>query len=255
MDRSRKLGIVLILASVSLTAGCFPSKPEDIQAWVKPYEVDVTAENYIVQPPDEIAIHCSQVPEIHMQTQRVRPDGKISFEALGEIEVAGKTPKQISEILQEHVRTLYTLPGDHPVDVRVAVYLSHAYYVLGQVFRPGPRNYTGRDSVLTALSATGPNPLAWEQRVLVIRPSTQKEIKPRVFEVDFEKMITQGDTSKDVLLQEGDIIYVPPTVLAAVGLVLEELITPVARAFYGWYLFQNPPTETERGYYPGGGYR
>lgn len=255
MDRSRKLGIAAVLASVSLTAGCFPSKAEDIQAWVKPYEVDVTAENYIVQPPDEIEIHCSQVPEIHMQTQRVRPDGRVSFEALGEIEVAGKTPKQIAEVLQEHVRTLYTLPGDHPVDVRIAIYASQAYYVLGQVFRPGPRNYTGRDSLLTALSTAGPNPLAWEQRVLVIRPSTQKEIKPRVFEVDYEKMISQGDTSKDVLLQEGDIIYVPPTVLAAVGLVLEELITPVARAFYGWYLVQNPPTETQRGYYPSGGYR
>ena len=46
-----------------------------------------------------------------------------------------------------------------------------------------------------------------------------------------------------------------PTVLAAVGLVLEELITPVARAFYGWYLVQNPPTDTQRGYYPSGGYR
>lgn len=255
MDRLRKVGIAAVLASVTLTAGCFPSKPENIQAWVKPYEVDVTAEHYIVQPPDEIVIHCSQVPEIHMQTQRVRPDGKVSFEALGEIEVAGKTPKQIAEVVQEHVRTLYTLPGDHPVDVRIAIYASKAYYVLGQVFRPGPRNYTGRDSLLTALSAAGPNPLAWEQRVQVIRPAAQVDTEARIFEVDYEKMITRGDTSKDVLLQEGDIVYVPPTVLAAVGLVLEELITPVARAFYGWYLFQNPPTETERGYYPGGGYR
>jgi polysaccharide export outer membrane protein len=249
---SSKLGIAVVLASVSLTAGCFPTNPEDIQAWVKPYEVDVTAEDYVVQPPDEIEIHCSQVPEIHMQRQQIRPDGKVSFEALGEIEVTGKTPKEIAEVLAEHVKTLYTLPGDHPVDVRIAVYASKAYYVLGQVFRPGPRNYTGRDSLLMALATSGPNPLAWEQRVVVLRPTNQEDTELRAFEVDYEKMITQGDTSKNVLLEEGDIVYVPPTILAAVGLVLEELITPVARAFYGWYLVQNPPGESQRGYYPSG---
>jgi hypothetical protein len=65
-------------------------------------------------------------------------------------------------------------------------------------------------------------------------------------------MVATGDTTKDVLLQDGDIIYVPPTVLAQLGLVIEEFISPVARAFYGAYLVQNPPGGG-RGYYPGGG--
>ena len=119
--------------------------------------------------------------------------------------------------------------------------------------RPGPMNYTGRDSVLTALAATYPNPMAWEERVQVIRPAATEDEVPRIFEADFKKMTQRGDTSKDVLLQEGDIVYVPPTVLAAIGMVLEEFITPVARAFYGWYLVQNPPIATDRGYTPTGG--
>jgi polysaccharide export outer membrane protein len=253
--RPKKLGVAAALCLVSFSAGCFSSRPEDIEAFVKPYEVNVTAENYVVQPPDEIEIHCSQVPEVNMQRQRIRPDGKISFEALGEIDVAGRTPGQIADILEEHVKKLYTLPGDHPVDVRIAVYASKVYYVLGQVFRPGPRVYTGRDSLMTALATAGPNPLAWEQRIQVIRPAALEDAEPRIFEVDYNKMITKGDLTKDVLLAEGDIVYVPPTILAAVGLVLEELITPVARAFYGWYLVQNPPIQTERGYYPTGAYR
>jgi polysaccharide export outer membrane protein len=255
VDRSKKLGVAIALASVSLIAGCFSSRPEDIQAFVKPYEVNVTAENYVVQPPDEIEIHCSQVPEVHMQRQRIRPDGKVSFEALGEIDVAGKTPGQIAGVIEEHVKKLYTLPGENPVDVRMAVYASKVFYVVGQVFRPGPRVYTGRDSLMTALATAGPNPMAWEQRVQVIRPAAQEDAEPRIFEVNYEKMITKGDLTKDVLLAEGDIVYVPPTILAAVGMVLEEFISPVARAFYGWYLVQNPPIDTGRGYYPTGGYR
>ena len=69
-----------ILFSLAITlTGCFSSNPEDIQAWVKPHEVNVTADRYIVQPPDELELRCTQVPELHMQRQRVRPDGKGSF--------------------------------------------------------------------------------------------------------------------------------------------------------------------------------
>jgi hypothetical protein len=49
-------------------------------------------------------------------------------------------------------------------------------------------------------------------------------------------------------------VYVPPTILASVAMVLEEFISPVARAFYGAYLFQNPPS-TGGGYSPMGGGR
>ena len=124
------------------------------------------------------------------------------------------------------------------MDVRITAYASKVYYVVGQVYRPGPRNYTGRDSLLMALAAAQPNPMAWEQRVQVIRPAAREDEDPRIFEVNYEKMISRGDTTMDVLLEEGDIVYVPPTILASIGMVLEEFISPVARAFYGYYLFR-----------------
>jgi polysaccharide export outer membrane protein len=255
VSRSKQLGVAAVLIPVSLIAGCFSSRPEDIQAWVKPYEANVTATEYLVQPPDDIEIHCAQVPEVHLQRQRVRPDGKISFEALGEIEVAGKTPAQISAAIQERFKSLYIVPGDHPVDVRITIYASHVYYVVGQVMRPGPRIYSGRDNLLRAIAEAQPNAMAWEERVQVIRPTLKESEEARVFEVNYKKMSEHGDATKDVLLQEGDIVYVPPTVLSAIAMVLEEFITPVARAFYGAYLFQNPPGTTEGGYSPyGGGY-
>jgi polysaccharide export outer membrane protein len=244
--------MAMMLAAVSLIAGCFGSNPEDIQAWVRPYEVNVTAENYVVQPPDEIEIHCSQVAEVHMQHQRVRPDGKVSFEVLGEIDVAGKTPTEIATAIGNRIKELYTLPGDHPVDVRIAAFASQVYYVVGQVGRPGPRTYTGRDSAFMALAAAQPNVMAWEQRVQVIRPALREDDEAKIFEFNYEKAQSRGDTTKDVLLEEGDIVYVPPTILASIGMVLEEFISPVARAFYGAYLVQNPPgsSGSQEGYSP-----
>ena len=230
------------MITISLT-GWFSSNPKDIEAFLKPYQVDVTAERYVLQPPDEIEIHCSRVPEIHLQRQRIRPDGKASFEALGEIEVAGKTPEEVADVLEQKVAALYALPGDSPVDVRIAAFLSKSYYLLGQVNIPGPKDkdYTGRDTVLSAIAQAQPNPMAWEERVQVIRPSEDKSIRSKIFEVNFDRMIVHGDISKDVLLQEGDIIYVPPTVLAAIALKIEEVIRPIARAFSGVYIVQAGP--------------
>lgn len=242
--------LVALLTAMTLVVGCFNSNPDDIRAFVKPYEVDVTAENYVFQPPDEIEIHCSQVPEVHMQRQRIRPDGKISFEALGEIEIAGKTPQEVTAIVQEKVASLYTLPGDNPINVRVAVYASKVFYVLGQVARPGPRDYTGRDSLMTSLAIAHPVTTAWEQHVQVIRPTTNVDERPMIFEVNYAKMMAEGDLTNNVLLEEGDIVYVPPTILASIAMTIEEFITPVARAFYGYYLVSNPPTG-DQGYNSG----
>jgi protein involved in polysaccharide export with SLBB domain len=247
--------VLLVLTCAALSGGCFYSHPEDIQAWVKPSEANVTADRYLVQPPDELELRCAQVPEVNLQRQRVRPDGKISFELLGDFEAAGKTPEEIAADVSTRLQERYNnLPKDHAVDVRIVVYASHVYYVLGQVVRPGPRPYTGRDSTLTAIAEAQPNPLAWQKRIQVIRPSPQEGTDAMIFEINYKRVLVRGDTSKDVLLQEGDIVYVPPTVLAAIGLVLEEFISPVARAFYGAYLIQNPPGSSQ-GYSPyGGGY-
>ena len=160
MKYGRAIGLLaLSLITISLT-GCFSSNPKDIEAFLKPYQVDVTAERYVLQPPDEIEIHCSKVPEIHLQRQRTRPDGKVSFEALGEIEVAGKTPEAVADVLEQKVAALYALPGDSPVDVHIAAFLSKSYYVLGQVNIPGPKDCTGRDTVLSAIAQAQPNPMA-----------------------------------------------------------------------------------------------
>ena len=244
--------IVSLIIAISVT-GCFSSNPADIEAFLRPDKVDVTAENYVLQPPDEVQVHCSEVSQIDGQRQRIRPDGKISFEDLGEIEAAGRTPAQLVNILRGKVLDLYKLEGDKPIDVRIATFQSKVYYVLGQVMSPGPKIYTGRDTALTAIAHARLNPMAWKERIQVIRPSQDENVKPRIFEVNFERMVVRGDTSKDVLLQEGDIIFVPPTVLAVVALKIEEVLRPIARAFSGAYIIQQPWGTTR--YYGGGGYR
>ncbi len=235
------LGVSMLTLLIFMT-GCFSSNPSDIEAFIKPTPVNTSTDSYILQPPDRVEIHCSKVPELHLQTQQIRPDGKVAFEGLGEIHAAGKTPKELSSVIHEKILMLYALTGQHPIDVRVTAFRSKVYYVLGQVFFPGGKVFTGRDTVLKAVADARPTTLAWLERVQVIRPSAKEGIRPRIFEVNFDKMSAHGDTTKNVLLEEGDIVYLPPTVLAAIGLKVEELVRPIGRAFSTVNIVQGPPS-------------
>ena len=244
--------IIVSLITISLT-GCFSSYPADIEAYLRPDKVDVTSESYVLQPPDQIAVQCSEVPEIHGQAQLIRPDGKISFEDIGDVEAAGRTPEQLANILRGKVLELYKLEGDKPVDIRIISYQSKKYYVLGQVARPGPQVYSGRDTVFSALALTQPTPQAWLNRIQVIRPSRDENVKAKIFEVNFDRMQAHGEQSKDVLLQEGDVIYVPPTILAAISLKMAEFLQPLGQAWQGANLLQTTPGYSGRGYYGSSG--
>ena len=243
---------ILTLLAISM-AGCFSSNPKDIEAFLMPANVSVTTRNYTLHPPDEIEIHCSKVPEIDMQRQQIRPDGKISFEAVGELDVAGKTPAQVATALRAKILELYQIEGDNPIDVRVVAFRSKRYYVFGQVASPGAQAYSGRDTGIGALALAGsPTVMAWVERIQIVRPSSNKDVKPKIFEFNFDRAAAHGDATKDVLLQEGDIIYVPPTILAAAAMKIEEFITPIARAFSGYYILGGGTSEDAMRYRGGG---
>ena len=218
-----RLIIFLLFVTVLLT-GCFSSNPDDIRAFLKPRETETTMNNYILEPPDEIQTSCSKVPAIDNQRQRIRPDGKISLEGIGEIKAVGKTPAELAEEIRLKVIQFYKLNTENPVDVKISVYQSKFYYVLGQVNSSGPKLCTGRDTISKAIGKAKPNLLARIKRIQIIRPSSDKNIRPAVFELNYDRMMAHGDDTKDVLLQEGDIIYVPPTIFGLIAMKVDEFV-------------------------------
>ncbi len=232
MSTKQVVSVVILIGIVLFLPGCFSSNPEDIHAFLKPDQADVTMDSYILQPPDEVTVVASNVPELRGagaeigQAQVIRPDGKISFESIGEILVAGKTPKQVAKIISQKLVSLYKLSGDHPIDVRVTNQ-SKFYYVVGMVENPGVQIFTGRETTLSALSRAIPNSLAWKEKVQVIRPSVIPGEASKIFALDFKNMVEQGNMEQNVLLQEGDLIYVPPTIFASIGLTVGEIVSPI----------------------------
>ena len=173
-----------------------------------------------------ITIHAPGAREIDGIQQRVGPDGKVALRLLGEVHVAGLTTQEIAEKLEAQLSRYYVEPE---VVVEVSEYLSQWFYVFGEVQRPGPRPYTGRDGLLKTLAEAVPTFLAWRSQIRVVRPATDGG-KSQTIIVDLDRVIRTGDADQDVLLQAGDIIEVPPAPLAWLGLRVRELLYPVEPA-------------------------
>lgn len=215
---------VSALACMAL-AGC-AQKYQDLKVFNQAHRQDVAASSYRLEPPDIIHIESPTAPEIDQDTQRLRSDGKITLRLLGEIQASGLTPQELASKLEDLLSRYYESPE---VTVRVASYQSKNIYVFGQVMNRGPQPFTGRDTLVDVIGAAGPNFLAWGAQVKVIRPSANPDERHEIT-VDVDKMLESGDLTNNFLLQEGDIVFVPPTPLGYVGLRLQELLFPISPA-------------------------
>lgn len=232
VGRSHKTGRSQRFACLALIllTGCASTTHEQLAAFLRAHEAPVSTGHYTVNPPDAIAIHAPGAEEIDGVVQRVRPDGKVALRLLGEVHVAGLTTQQIAEKLQKQLARYYIEPE---VVVEIAGYRSSQYFVFGEVLSPGPKPYTGRDTLLKALSEAGPTFLAWRAQIRVTRPDPETG-QSKTIVVDLDKMVRTGDPEQNVLLQPGDIIEVPPTPLAWMGLRVRELLYPVTPALRMW---------------------
>jgi protein involved in polysaccharide export with SLBB domain len=243
------LVVLFVLFGCLANTGCQNDRGR-LEAFLQTPRSPVSGVEYIVLPPDVLALSSQRITEINGLTQTVRPDGKIVLPLLGEIYVAGKTPKQIEEAILEASKEYYK-KSDVVVDV--SQYNSQKYYVFGQVSRPGPFRWTGCDTLLDVLAASQPTKLAWPEKIQITRApqptkggylvtGSKKELEKmedeyeaaglteagsNVIIVDLKRMIEKGDLSQNILLLPDDVVNVPPNPLAAVGLAVQMLLFPV----------------------------
>ena len=164
---TRCLVILGALLCISLI-GCGVDA-ERLKAFLQEPRSNVSGTEYRVLPPDVLQISSIKVPDINNFKVEIRPDGKINLPLLGEVTVAGNTPKEIETVLMAKSREFYE---EVDATVQVAEFKSQKIYVFGQVTRPGPLPWTGTDTVLDVLDTVQPMPTAWPERIVVVRGRT-----------------------------------------------------------------------------------
>jgi len=134
----------------------------------------------------------------------VRPDGRISFPLIGDIEVQGYSPEYVRAVISE--KLIKFIP-DPVVTVLVKKVAGYKVYVLGQVKNAGQFNVGRYIDVLQALAmAGGPNAYAAEEDIMVIRRG-QTGMVTMPFNLG---MVKSGKKlSQNIMLKSGDVVVVP----------------------------------------------
>lgn len=243
MQFRRVAGVILLpvgLAVLSLCSGCgnkaaavtgggdVQHKNSGLNRWLTDVQVDVPPSTYRVEPPDVLRINTPAVKELDKAQVRVRPDGKITLPLISDVYVAGMSPPEIAEEIVKRLGKFYQKETLF-VSIDVVEFLSKKYYVFGYIDVGGVKPYTGRDTIAKVLAEAKLNRDAWPEKVVLIRPHENPNVRQRVT-VDLKKMMTTGDMSQNYLLEEGDLVYVPPSPLAEFRMNTEKLLAPIAPA-------------------------
>ena len=188
---STKTGLIVSLVSVVLLAGTSASFAEKNLF-------------YTIGPGDVLDISVWQHPELD-RIVTVRPDGRMSFSLIGDVNANGLTPAKLDEVITKRLSEYVQKPE---VTVVVTSIKSNQIVILGQVTRPGAYPMEESLTVLEAVAiAGGYTESAGLSKVTITRRSRAKN--PKVIKVNLKKVIAEGDRSRDVILEPGDVVHVP----------------------------------------------
>ena len=169
--------------------------------------------NYSVGPQDVLTVTVFNEPQLSGQF-RVENDGQFNYPFLGRINASGSTLREISALLKVKLADGYL--KNPQVTIEVAQYRSQNVFVMGEVRTPGKYTQSGPVTVIEALAQAGSPTSSAGNVVLILHPkgkSTTEPTLPDATDADVEQVnlreIQAGKLSKNVLVRDGDTIFVP----------------------------------------------
>lgn len=166
-----------------------------------------TEPEYMLESGDVIEVAVWRNEDLS-RTLTIRPDGRISLPLAGEIKASGLSPEKLSHIITLRLQDKYIL--DPQVTVIVNSVGSKKILVLGEVRNPGMYNISQRLTALEAIGKSGGyGKYSYLENTVIIRNPYDKV--PHIFTADLKSVLKEGKVRNDVVLQPGDIVYVPRT--------------------------------------------
>jgi polysaccharide export outer membrane protein len=134
----------------------------------------------------------------------VRPDGKISFPLLDDIQAAGLSPIELKAILVERLRQYLSEPR---VTVLVEEVNSYKVYVMGEVVTPGALTLKNKTNLLQVISLSGGfTPYAKRNDIVILRNNGKRDER---ISVSYDKILAGKSPEQNLLLEPGDTVVVP----------------------------------------------
>ena len=130
----------------------------------------------------------------------VRPDGKVSFPLIGDVETTGKT---VTQFRQEITNRFSKYLIEPQITVNVVKLGTTRVYVLGEIKKPGLYELEKSHRVIDALSqAGGFTEKAAKKNVFLVRAGSTE-----VEKLNVNNFLTKADQNVNLVLNEGDCLY------------------------------------------------
>lgn len=167
------------------------------------------AADRVISPLDVIDVAVDGQPTLTAKYS-VSADGSVELPLVGRVEAAGLAPETLAASLRERLSVFIINP-----QVQLTVSYRKRVFVFGDVKAPGSYDLTTNMTLLEALTRAG---YAGASEVVVVRrrdfpgPVAQDDPAAETFRVNLRRLETDlatGDLSRNVVLSDGDTIYVP----------------------------------------------
>ena len=164
---------------------------------------------YRVGPGDQLLLFLTGDVEAAYNLQ-VAAEGYVIIPDVGQVFVSGLTMADLRNRLYEGFGRVYSgvrrgASATTFFDVSLGRLRSNQVFLIGDVERPGAYQVSAAATVFNALHrAGGPSDLGSFRSILVRRGGAE------VAQVDLYDYLLRGDASRDVRLDQGDIVFVPP---------------------------------------------
>lgn len=214
----------LASAAVGLGLGCAVAMAQ-AQAMPDPVmpaspAAAASAPLYRVARGDELQLRFLYVPELNVNAV-VRSDGRLSLPLVGDVLVEGLTVPELTERVQRQLAEQVRRPQ---VVINIGATSSQRVFVGGEVQRPGVQPLLGPLTVLQAvMAAEGLRDSAQPAEVLVLRRG-QPGAASEVLRVDMAQLLAGRAGATDPLLMPYDVIVVPRSGIASVGLWVDQYL-------------------------------
>lgn len=170
----------------------------------------VVGENYVLKPSDVVSVEVYQEPDLE-KSVRIEGDGSVALALVGKVKVAGMTVAEAQSLITDLYNRDFLV--DPQVSLLVVQFSPKIVHVLGSVNNPGQVAIPpDRDLTLTEAIAgvRGLSRLGNPKSITIKR--IDADGRARQMEVNFSRIV-QDANAKDVILQEGDTIWVPERII------------------------------------------
>ncbi len=157
--------------------------------------------DYVLGPGDEVHLQAWGAIEF-TGAFTVDRNGQIALPKVGTINLAGVSVRNLEGVLQNHLGKVFT---NFQLSANLGRLRSIQVYVVGQAQQPGTLRVSSLSTLVQAVFASGGPSVNGSMRNIQLKRAGRV-----LTTIDLYDFLARGDKSRDVPLQAGDVIVIPP---------------------------------------------